>query len=81
MAIVIFTAEMRALTEGVEQAEIAAENYRAMLRELSASYPALNEAVFARCQIAIDGVMIHAPLLEVFTAESELVFVPKIAAG
>ncbi|MFT5335617.1 MAG: hypothetical protein ACI9GB_003536, partial [Halioglobus sp.] len=31
--------------------------------------------------IAIDGVMIHSPLLETFGPNSELVFIPKIAGG
>jgi hypothetical protein len=31
--------------------------------------------------VAIDGVLVHTPLLETFEPDSELVFIPKITGG
>jgi len=81
MAKVIFAAEMRQLTGGIEQAQVEATTYRRALRELKQQFPQLSENIFEKFALAIDGVMIQTPLMETFDANSEVVFVPKIPSG
>jgi hypothetical protein len=81
LAIVIFAPQMRQLLDGLEQVEVQARNYRALLRELSLRYPALDQPLFDRFVVAIDGELIHSPLLETLEPDSEVVFVQRIAAG
>ncbi len=81
MASVVLAPQMRSCTGGVGETEIVATSYRAAVRELCGQFPQLTEQVFASCSVAIDGVQIHTPLLETFAADSELVFMPKIAGG
>ena len=81
MTTVFFADEMQQHTGGRKQVQIAATSYRLALRELSGEFPGLTEAVYEKFSIAIDGTIIHTPLLETFQADSELVFIPRIAGG
>ena len=81
MATIVFAAEMRQLAGGLDEFSIEAASYRAALRELTREFPRLDEAVFKKFAVAIDGVLIQSPLLEALEPDSELVFIPKIAAG
>jgi molybdopterin converting factor small subunit len=81
MATVIFSSGLRQLTGASEEVHIEAANYRAAIRELRQQFPELTDSVLEKFGIAIDGVMIHSPLLETFGPNSELVFIPKIAGG
>jgi len=78
---VIFAAEMEKYTHGVQGTELEANDYRHACRLLAAQFPLLNDDVFARFGVAIDDVLIQEPLLETLTPNSELIFIPKIAAG
>lgn len=77
----IFAAEMENYTHGVQSVELDAVDYRHACRLLMVQFPLLNETVFARFGVAIDDVLIQEPLLEALTLSSELIFIPKIAAG
>jgi len=78
---VVFAPQMEIYTAGVQQVQIDARDYRHACRVLSAQFPLLTEQVFAAYGVAINDVMIQAPLLETLNSGSELIFIPKIAAG
>lgn len=80
MATVSFPSNLRRLT-GEAQVTVAAGAYRDLINELCARYPELSEEVLRKQAIAIDGRVVQEPLLETFGADSELVFVTKIAGG
>jgi molybdopterin converting factor small subunit len=81
MTTVVFASEMRQHTGGLAQTDIGATNYRQALRELSCKFPGLTNDEYLKFSIAIDGTIVHTPLLETFEEKSELVFIPKIAGG
>lgn len=81
MTTVVLTDEMQALTGGAKQLQLEATTYRALLKELDKAHPSLDDEVFAKFSIAIDGTIVHRPLLERFGPGSEVVFIPKIASG
>ena len=81
MTTVVFATEMQQHTGGLTQTEIMATNYRQAIKELSGRFPRLAEDDYQKFSIAIDGSIIHTPLLESFAEDSELVFIAKIAGG
>jgi molybdopterin converting factor small subunit len=81
VAIVIFPADLQRFTGGATRVEVAAGNYRDLVAELCERYPALTEEALRKQAIAIDGAIIHRPLLETFDNDAELVFVARIAGG
>ena len=81
MTTVFFASEMRQHTGGLQYTQIEATSYRRALRELSRDFPGLTDDVYKKFSVAIDGAIIHQPLLETFQADSELVFIPRIAGG
>ena len=80
MATVIFSSELQKLT-GEEQTRVAARVYKDIIAELIASYPALEEESLMKMAIAIDGEIVHNPLLEVIDESSELHFLYRISGG
>lgn len=81
MARVIFGSDLLSQTGGLGEVEVTARSYRDLLLELQRLFPALADGTLEKLAIAIDGVIIHEPLLQTFGEHSELVFVPRIAAG
>ncbi len=81
MATVVFTGDLRLHTGGCGEVEVQATSYRAAVRELQQEFPGLTAEVMDKFSVSIDGVLIRSPLLETFEADSELVFIPKIAGG
>ena len=81
MVRVIFAPEMRLQTAGVQEAEVTALSYRALVRELGVQFPQLTKSEMDKYSVAIDGVMVRKPLLETFADGSEVVFIPRIAGG
>ena len=81
MVSVVLAPAMRAYTGGRVDTEISATSYRAAVRELQQQFPDIPAEVFEKCSVAIDGVQVQTPLLETFEADSELVFIPRIAGG
>lgn len=80
MAHVIFSSELQRLT-GEEKTEVAAHNYRDLLDRVTARYPRLDRAELLKMAVAIDGVIIHDPLLEHVDDNSEVHFLYKISGG
>lgn len=62
------------------QLELAAEDYRGLLRQLEAQYPGLGEAA-RRYAVAIDGLIYQEPLLETLAPNSEVAFLPRLEGG
>jgi hypothetical protein len=81
VARVLIAADFQRLTNSEGSVEVSARNYRDLLTELYRRFPELEREVLEKMAIAIDGVIIHEPLLQRFDDDSELVFVPRIAAG
>jgi hypothetical protein len=81
MATIFFADEMQQYTDGRRKIEIKARDYRRALAELSSEFPELTSELYDKFSVAIDGAIIHTPLLEKFQADSELVFIPKISGG
>ena len=81
MAKVVLSAAMRPYTGGVDAIDVPAGRYTELVDELHERFPALPDELIRNQAIAIDGRVIQQPLLESFRADSELVFVAKIAGG
>ena len=81
MATVFFADEMQQYTGGRRKIEIEAGDYRRALSELSCKFPELTSELYDKFSVAIDGAIIHTPLLEKFQSNSELVFIPKLSGG
>ncbi|HEY6130640.1 MAG TPA: hypothetical protein VIV27_01410 [Halioglobus sp.] len=81
MARVIFSPELQRYTDGTREIEVSASRYQNLILELRQHFPALTDAVIEKHALAIDGMLIHTPLLETFNSDSELVFITKIAGG
>ena len=81
MARVIFGSDFLRQTGGQAEVEDAARSYSDLLHELQSRLPGLEEDTLKRLAIAIDGVIIHDPLLQTFSNDSELVFMPRMASG
>lgn len=81
MATVMIPADLQGHTGGAAELEVSALNYRDLVAELCRRYPALTEEAIRKQALAIDGMIIHSPLLEAFDKDAELVFFTKIAGG
>ncbi len=75
-----FNDRLLPLTGGVRQADVAAENYRDLLRALEARWPGLGEAL-EDSSVAVDGQIYQDAWLEPIGADSEVHFLPRIEGG
>ncbi len=80
MAIIFFSGELVDLA-GEEQTHSDALIFREIVQDLVRRYENLNEALLLDMAIAIDGEIIHTPLLESVGTESELHFLHRISGG
>ncbi|WP_372749041.1 hypothetical protein [Litorivivens sp.] len=80
MARVIFPSDLQQLT-GERETQVVASDFRGLVVELCARYSALSPERLHKYAVAIDGMIIQRPLLERFAADSELVFMGRIAGG
>ena len=80
MAIVIFSSELQKLT-GEEQTRVDAEVFKDIVTEISNQYSALEHDELMKMAVAIDGEIIHTPLLEKVAATSEVHFLYRISGG
>jgi hypothetical protein len=80
MARVVFSSEQQRLTDEVE-CELAATNYRQLIDAIVTRYPRFDRSELMRMAVAIDGEIIHEPLLEAVGADSEVHFFHFIAGG
>ena len=80
MAIVVFSGELQRFT-GEERTRVRALRYREIVAELLERYDALTEENLMDMAVAIDGEIIHTPLLETVGENSELHFLHRISGG
>ncbi|MBT3643951.1 MAG: hypothetical protein HN530_04060 [Gammaproteobacteria bacterium] len=80
MARVYFNASLEKHA-GCVSVAVAAQNYRALLEELTQKLPQLTQEVLMPLALVIDGEIVQEPFLADFSAEAELHFIEKIAAG
>ena len=80
MAMVFFSGELQRFT-GEEKTSVVASNYRELLEKLRNKYPDLANSEIASMAIAIDGEIVHEPLLELIPEAAELHFFHFIAGG
>ena len=80
MAIIYFSGELQLLA-GEDRTLSEATTFKDIVRDLVQRYENLDENLLLEMAIAIDGEIIHTPLLEIVGAESELHFLHRIAGG
>jgi len=80
MATVVFGSELQRLT-GEARTRVSASDYRELLDELTARYEALDRDELLKMAVAIDGEIIHDPLLESISDDSEVHFLLRISGG
>lgn len=80
MATVVFSSELQRLT-GEEQVSVGARSYRDLLDELTTRYEKLERDALMAMAVAIDGEIIHDPLLEDVGENSEVHFLYRISGG
>ena len=80
MARVYFNASLEKRV-GCVSVAVTAQNYRALLEELTQKLPQLTQEVLMPLALVIDGEIVQEPFLADFSAEAELHFIEKIAAG
>lgn len=81
MAKVFLSSDLQRYTGQVRELEVAAGSYRDLVAELCSRFPQLPEDTVRSQALAIDGMLIHTPLLERFGNDSQLVFLARIAGG
>jgi molybdopterin converting factor small subunit len=81
MAYVTLTGNLRHLTGGVAEMEIAAASVRQLFTRLSADYPALAPHLEQGLAVAIDGQIYQDALFQEIAAGSEVHILPQIAGG
>jgi len=80
MARVTFSSTQQQFTVDAE-CEVEAGNYRELIAAITSRYPALDRAELLQMAVAIDGEIIHEPLLELVDSDSEIHFFHFIAGG
>jgi molybdopterin converting factor small subunit len=80
MAKVIFSSELQKFT-GEEQTDVDALNYQDLVSALVDRYPDLGSDTLMKMAVAIDGEIIHDPLLERLAPDSEIHFLYRISGG
>ena len=80
MALVCFNASLEKHA-GCANLTVAAQNYRALLEELTQRLPQLTQEVLTRGTLIRDGEVEQDPVFADFSADAELHFIEKIAAG
>lgn len=81
MAHVFLSNEMIAGTGGVEVVEVEASRVHELIAELVARFPRLNQEMFKRLAVAVDGEIHNDADYLPLAADSEVHFVPRIAGG
>ena len=80
MARIFFSSELQKLT-GEEYADLSGTVYREIIEQLVARYDRLDRDKLLHMAVAIDGVIIHDPLLEVVQDTSEIHLLLRISGG
>lgn len=80
MAIVYFSGDLQKVT-GEEKTTSDAGIFRDIVADLVGRYEGLDQEALFDMAIAVDGEIIHTPLLEVIGPDSELHFLHRISGG
>ena len=80
MPVVIFSSDLQKVT-GEERCRVSGSNYRELVEQVLARYSGLEPSTLMEMAVAIDGEIIHDPLLEQVGEDSEVHFLYKIAGG
>jgi len=80
MALVCFNASLEKHA-GCANLTVAAQNYRALLEELTQRLPQLTQEVLTRGTLIRDGEVVQDPFFADFSADAELHFIENIASG
>ena len=80
MATIFFSSELQLLT-GEEHTQSNAIVFKDIVADLVVRYDKLDEDKLMGMAIAIDGEIIHTPLLERIEQDSELHFLHRISGG
>ena len=80
MAVVVFSSELQKLTG---EAETRSDKiiYRDIVADIAARYPRLDADRLLEMAVAIDGEIVHTPLLERIEQDSEVHFLYRISGG
>ncbi len=79
--VVISGSACQRFTNGRTELEVAATNFRRLVRELDERFPGLGTQVEEGMAIAIDGEIFQDAYSASFGPDSEVVLIPKIAGG
>ena len=80
MALVFFSSELQKLT-GEETTRVSGETYREIVGEIVDRYADISREKLMGMAVAIDGEIVHDPLLEPVGAASEVHFLYRIEGG
>jgi hypothetical protein len=80
VAIINFSNELQKLT-GEATTRVDERIYKDIVNEISRRYPSVKVKVLMEMAVAIDGEIVHAPLLEYVAPDSELHFLYRISGG
>ncbi len=75
------SSRVRDFTGGVDAFDVEALTVRTLIRELEERFPGLGQHVEDSMAIAIDGEIHQDALGASFSADSEIVLIPKISGG
>jgi molybdopterin synthase sulfur carrier subunit len=75
------TQQVRDLTGGLDHFTVEASSVRALIVALEKRFPGLGELVTDQMSLAIDGELHQDAMSEPLGPETEVVLVPRIAAG
>ncbi len=81
MAKVVFSTELQRYTGGEVETVVNATSYRDLVAELEQRYEDLDGDELMKMAVAIDGEIIHDPLLETVGRDSEVHFLYRISGG
>jgi molybdopterin synthase sulfur carrier subunit len=81
VAKIVLTGGLRRFTDGATELDVDASDVRALIRALEERFPGIGSHIEKNTSIAIDGDIIHDPLLEPIGPDSEIHFLPQIAGG
>ena len=79
--VVITGSAATSFTGGATVVEVAATNFRRLVRELEERFPGLGRQVEEGMAIAIDGEIFQDAYNAKFGPDSEVVLIPKIGGG
>jgi len=72
---------LRTLADGNEYVEVEASNFKQLLDQLSARYPALKPQIKRGVSLALDGVIYREAWFTEISDENEIVLMPYMVGG